>query len=324
VTGGHRSETALGESPTVQSIGDDVYLIDTLMGGFAGINAAYLVLGSRPTLIETGTAVTSPVVDHALRFLGLSAADLQAVVVTHIHLDHAGAVGDLTTSFPGAQVYVHERGARHLVDPTRLMAGSRAVYGDRTIDAVFGCLTPTSQDRVHALADGKHVDLGGGRYLRASYTPGHAKHHLSLLDSASGDIYVGDAAGIFIPETGQLKPASPPADFNLHDALDSLRRLEGFKPTRLLFTHFGPCSINAEATLKQAAEELRYWVEIVKASHDAAEPVDHAVGMVTEATLQRYADTLARHEVANKFEFLMPTATNVEGIYHWLDSPSID
>src|SRR5438270_12744019 len=135
-----------------KALGSDVYMIDTAMSGYSGITAAYAILGSRPCLVETGTATSAPVVREALAGLGVGADDLATIVVTHIHLDHAGGVGDLAAAFPSAEVVVHERGARHLVSPERLLASARRVYGD-VMDTMFGELLPTPVERVRALGD---------------------------------------------------------------------------------------------------------------------------------------------------------------------------
>ena len=134
---------------------------------------------------------------------------------------------------------VHSKGARHLADPSRLMASARMVYGDE-LDALFGALAPTPAERIRTVEETGVVDLGGGRRLDSHYSPGHAKHHVGLVDSASGDLYVGDAAGIYLPETGDLRPATPPPDFDLDIALESLRLFAALRPERLLFSHYGP------------------------------------------------------------------------------------
>src|ERR1700755_3306270 len=125
----------------VVDLGHEVYQIDTRMAGYDGITASYLVRADRPCLVETGTAPSAPVVRDALAGLGVGPGDLATVVVTHIHLDHAGGVGDIATMFPAAEIVVHELGARHLADPTRLMASARMVYGD-ALDVLFGELAP--------------------------------------------------------------------------------------------------------------------------------------------------------------------------------------
>src|SRR5713226_10702047 len=178
----------------ITGLGHEVYEIDTRMAGHRGITAGYLILADRPCLVETGTAPSAPVVRDALAQLGVGPGDLATVVVTHIHLDHAGGVGDIAAMFPAAKIVVHQRGARHLADPSRLMASARMVYGD-ALDRLFGVLTPVPADRIVALDDVGTVDLGGGRRLDSHYSPGHAKHHVGLVDSDTGDLYVGDAAG---------------------------------------------------------------------------------------------------------------------------------
>src|SRR5437764_11135089 len=132
------------------------------MGRSYGITAAYLIASDRPALVETGAALSADRVVTSLTSLGIGAHDLATIVVTHIHLDHAGGVGDLAAAFPEAEIVVHERGARHLVSPERLVASARRVYGD-VMDTVFGELLPTPVERVRALGDVGSIDLGGGR-----------------------------------------------------------------------------------------------------------------------------------------------------------------
>jgi glyoxylase-like metal-dependent hydrolase (beta-lactamase superfamily II) len=167
-----------------------VFQIDTEMAGYAGITAGYLIRGDRPCLVETGTAPSAPVVRDALAALGIGAGDLATVVVTHIHLDHAGGAGDIAAMFPAARIVVHQRGARHLADPSKLMAGARMVYG-RALERLFGVLAPVPAERIVALDDTGTVDLGGGRRLDSHYAPGHAKHHVGLVDSDTGDCTPG-------------------------------------------------------------------------------------------------------------------------------------
>ena len=153
-----------------------------------------------------------PALLAALDELGVAADDLAGVAVTHIHLDHAGGVGDVAAAFPQATVYVHERGARHLVDPTRLVDSAAQVYGD-LLDSLYGRLTPTPSERVQVLADGDELVVSTNRTLTTVDSPGHAKHHLALHDSESGLLFAGDAVGVRLPDVGVLRPATPPPDF---------------------------------------------------------------------------------------------------------------
>jgi len=306
-------------SDTVTAIGDEVYQIDTRMAGYPGITAGYLIRSDRPCLVETGTAPSAPVVRDALAALGVGGDDLATVVVTHIHLDHAGGVGDIAAMFPGAEVVVHELGARHLADPSRLMASARMVYGDE-LDALFGALAPTPADRIRTVEQTGVVDLGGGRRLESHYSPGHAKHHVGLIDSVSGDLYVGDAAGIYIPETGDQRPATPPPDFDLDVALESLRMFGALRPSRLLFSHYGPVAA-VDHALDRSAEEIQLWVEETRQARRAGLDLDHAVAMVAERTRERYAVFApdADPELAAKYDRIAGAPSNVAGIMHWLD-----
>ncbi len=303
-------------------LGHEVFQIDTRMAGYDGITAGYLIRGDRPCLVETGTAPSAPVVRDALAGLGIGPGDLATVVVTHIHLDHAGGAGDIAAMFPAARIVVHQRGARHLADPSRLMASARMVYGD-ALDRLFGVLAPVPADRIVALDDTGTVDLGGGRRLDSHYSPGHAKHHVGLVDSETGDLYVGDAAGVYLPDTGDVRPATPPPDFDLETALASVRRFAALQPSRLLFSHYGPVERVGEI-LERSAEEIIVWVEETRRARRVLGPgldLDHAVAMVRDRTMDRYAAMApdADPALAEKFERESSAAGNVEGIMGWLE-----
>jgi glyoxylase-like metal-dependent hydrolase (beta-lactamase superfamily II) len=316
--------TSKGNSPDAQPgdithLGNDVYQIDTRMAGYPGITAGYLIRGGRPCLVETGTAPSAPVVRAALAALGVGPADLATVVVTHIHLDHAGGAGDIAAMYPSASVVVHVRGARHLADPGRLMAGARAVYGS-ALDRLFGTLAPVPADRIVSLDDVGTIDLGDGRRLESHHSPGHAKHHIGLIDSMSGDLYVGDAAGVYLPDTGDLRPATPPPDFDLDAALASLHRFASLRPSRLLFSHYGPVP-DAAAILDRSAEEISLWASRTRDARAAGADLDHAVAMVRSQTLSRYAalGPDADPAITARFERMSGAALNVHGIWGWLD-----
>lgn len=302
---------------TTTPLGDEVHLVDTRMGGYDSITAAYLIRSERPALVETGAARSAQQVVDSLAALGVGPDELATIVVTHIHLDHAGGVGDLARAFPAAEIVVHERGARHLVEPARLLASARTVFGD-VLDTVFGDLLPTPVERVRALGDTGEVDLGGGRRLTSTWSPGHASHHVGLLDSLTGDLYVGDAAGVYVPEADLLRPATPPPDFDLRLALASLDAFRALQPTRLLFSHYGPVT-EVEETLEGSKAELVRWVELARETRDAGLDLDHAVAAVRDRTAQRYAAVREDPALAEKHELLAGDAFNLSGILRWLD-----
>jgi glyoxylase-like metal-dependent hydrolase (beta-lactamase superfamily II) len=295
-----------------------VHLIDTRMGGYDSITAAYLIASDRPALVETGAALSADTVVRSLAELGIGPYDLATIVVTHIHLDHAGGVGDLAAAFPQAEIVVHERGARHLVSPERLVASARRVYGE-VMDTVFGELLPTPMERVRALGDTGSIDLGGGRELRSHWAPGHASHHVGLLDSETNDLYVGDAAGIYVPEVDLVKPATPPPDFDLPVALASIEGFRQLCPDRLLFSHYGPVTA-VDETLDASVEELELWVEMTKDVRRQGLDLDHAVAAVRDRTRERYAALQADPALAEKHTVLNSDAANLNGILRWLDT----
>jgi glyoxylase-like metal-dependent hydrolase (beta-lactamase superfamily II) len=302
----------------IQDLGHSVYSIDTLMGGYEGITSSYLIASDKPALIETGSALCAPVVIESLRQLGIEKNDLASVIVTHIHLDHAGGVGDIAKYFPQAEIVVHERGARHLADPTKLVASAYRVFG-RKMDEFFGPLMATESTRIRSLGSRDRIDLGSGRYLESFHNPGHASHHVALIDSLSGDLYTGDAAGVYIPETGDIRPATPPPDFDFDLAMKSLSAMRAVHPQRLLFSHFGP-AVNIDQIFDESIAQLNYWVEWVKEAHAEGLDLDHAILMVQKQDRQVNKQFYSNPEISEKFEELSSTAAQVSGIWRWIEN----
>src|SRR5919206_704168 len=234
--------------------------IDTLLGGWERVTAGYLITGDAPVLVETGSQSSVPALLKALDELNVDAADLAGVAVTHIHLDHAGGVGDVARAFPNATVYVHEKGARHLADPAKLVDSAARVYGP-LLDQLYGRLDPTPSDRIHVLADGEEIRVGPNRTLTTVDSPGHAKHHLALHDSDTGILFAGDAVGVRLPDAGVLRPSTPPPDFDLDVALHSLQRFADRHPSGVALAHYGLVPSPME-TLDEAGETLRRWAEV--------------------------------------------------------------
>jgi len=215
----------------------DVVTIDLEFQGVKGGIAAYLLQDKGGAfLIETGPESTLDRLVAGLAAHGLSPEDLQGVFVTHIHLDHAGAAGWFASR--GVDVHVHTRGARHLVDPGRLLESARGVYGDR-FDALWGGMTPAPAARVKALADGESVEIAGLK-VTAHETPGHAFHH--HVFAIGGTLFTGDATGARLGGSPYLSVTSAPPQFHLEHTLASLEKLAALSPDRLFLTHFGEVS----------------------------------------------------------------------------------
>lgn len=233
-------------------VASGITMFDTLLGGWEGVTGAYLVAGTRPALVETGAQTSVPAVLRALDAMSLGPDDLAWIVLTHVHLDHCGGVGELAVAFPRATVVVHQRGAPHLVEPTRLVAASAAVYGEHA--ALYGGLTPVDADRIMAVGDGAVIGLGGSRQLTMVDAPGHARHQMAVLDEATGTVMAGDALGVRLADGG-LYPAIPPPEFDLAQSLDTLRRLAQIEPETLLLGHFGPVPNPLEAIACAASQQ---------------------------------------------------------------------
>ena len=208
--------------------------IDTYFDGHERYTAAYVLDADEPAIVETGPTTSFDHVVSGLDALGIGREDLAHVVVTHIHLDHAGGVGRIAEHYPRAAIWVHERGARHLADPSRLVASAERIYGPELLASRFGAVESVAPQRLRAVDGGAVIDLGG-RTLDVLATPGHAKHHMALVDSATGAVFTGDALGIHPPDAPVLRPATPPPDYDLELAgaeAEDLRRPAPCRPRR--------------------------------------------------------------------------------------------
>jgi glyoxylase-like metal-dependent hydrolase (beta-lactamase superfamily II) len=298
--------------PMPRRVAPGVLEIDTLLGGWERVTAGYLIEGSAPVLIETGSQSSVPVLLAALRQLGVGPEELAGVAVTHIHLDHAGGVGDVARAFPSATVYVHEKGARHLADPSRLIDSAARVYGP-LLDSLYGRMDPVDAARLHVVADGEEIAVDATRTLVAVDSPGHAKHHVAFHDSQSGVLFAGDALGVKLPDGGVLRPATPPPDFDLNLALGSLQRFSARRPAAIALAHYGLLE-SPQALLAEADETLRQWAETAEAAF--REGAD-----IAEALSVRFAAAMDGVDPAHreKLETLNGVHSNAAGFRRWLE-----
>ena len=250
---------------------EGVDVLDVNLFGAQNLSCSYLVHAAQPALIETGPATVFETVRSELTARGIEPAH---VVLTHIHLDHGGGVGHVADLFPGARIWVHDVGARHVADPERLVASARRLFGE-ALDTMYGEPIPVAAERITAMDEGTVIDLGD-RQLRVLYTPGHARHEVTLHDSDTGAAFVGDTAGVCYGDDWQ-KPASPPPEFDLDAALDSIARVQQLRPSMICFTHYGPAR---EAFLESAAADLRQWDHVLRPLAERGATEDEMVSAV--------------------------------------------
>jgi glyoxylase-like metal-dependent hydrolase (beta-lactamase superfamily II) len=261
----------------LEPLADGVHAVDTRMAGMARVTAGYLIDAPRPTLIECGPARSVGNVIESLTQVGMGSTDLAYLILSHIHLDHAGGAGDIAKAFPNATVIVSEVGAPHLANPERLNASSRLVYGDALLDAVLGDCTPVEAERVRGVADGDCIDLGGGRRLELLYTPGHAKHHIAAFDPDAGLLFVGDSVGVKLPGMTAIRPATPPPDFDLVLAQRTLDRYRKCSPAAIYLAHYGPVDMAPAEALDEASSRLAAWAEAAETAMTEHSELDHVV-----------------------------------------------
>jgi glyoxylase-like metal-dependent hydrolase (beta-lactamase superfamily II) len=298
--------------------GEGIQAIDTRMCGRDRATSSYLVRAREPAIVETGPTTSLSAVLAGLEELGVGREDLAHIVVTHIHLDHAGGAGALAPHFPRATVWVHERGAPHLADPTKLVQSASRVYGEVRLREMFGSVDPVPGDRLRPLADGDKVNLGD-RTLEALYTPGHAGHHVCLADSVTGGVFVGDAVGVFLPDVRILRPATPPPEFDLELAIASIERVQALRPPLILFSHFGPAA-EVEHLTALAIRRLRKWTDLVAAAMKETDEVALVVSRLREGTASetRAVDGTRGEAVEDRYELLSSYEMNALGLMRYL------
>lgn len=241
-------------------------ITDSGMFGADEFGAIYLIDDEKVAIVESGTSFDRDRILAAVREFGYKPEDIDVLVVSHIHLDHAGGAGFLLQEMRNAKVYVHERGYKHLADPSRLLASAKAALGASADE--FGTMRPIPADKLVAVKDGDYIELGK-RELAFYDSPGHAPHELTIFDTYNKCIYTGDAAGLYMSRDQTLLPIAPAPSFNLEDNLRSLDRMLTLKPRALLFSHYGPHT-NPQAVVEIQKAQYVAWSDLVKGRKDTA------------------------------------------------------
>lgn len=298
----------MAQSGIARQLADDMWLIDTQFQGERQIIASYLLASQHElALVDVGSAACVTELLAGVRAAGYDPADLTHLLLTHVHLDHAGASGSLVRMLPHAQVYVHRLGAPHLIDPTRLIRSATRIYGDQ-MERLWGHMEPVPSERIVILDDGDVIEVGARR-LRVLYTPGHAIHHIALHDEAHGIAFPGDVAGVSIEGVDFVRPPTPPPDLSLEDWDASITQLEALNLERLYLPHFGVVNATAGhfAILRRRLYE---WGEIALAGMRAGKDAEAIAADFAHATDPVIAEQAQRGEPAAEAVRHYELATN--------------
>lgn len=289
--------------PTIPPVihADGVYILDTQHIGESGTVAVFLLESDDGLiLVESGPGSTLQTVKAGIREAGFDPQDIRHILLTHIHLDHGGGAGALVGE-TGAKAYVHERGYKHLRDPSRLLESATRIYGE-LMDELWGTIIPIPTQNLISLTGGETLDIGG-RIFSALYTPGHASHHLAyLLDD--GTMFTGDAAAVRFEGSAVIRPALPPPEIDLELWETSIQRMVDAKPERLMLTHYGEV-LAAKAHLERLNERNRTWAEEILTGMRQNESDEqlvkriHALGVAELEQDNADPDVVWRHQLTS-------------------------
>jgi glyoxylase-like metal-dependent hydrolase (beta-lactamase superfamily II) len=300
-----------------------IHTIDT---GFVRprFDAAYLIVeNGRGAFIDCGTNFSVPRMLAALGDAGLAPTDVDWLILTHVHLDHAGGAGELLAQLPHARLAVHPRGARHMIDPAQLWAGASAVYGEAVMEQTYGRLRPIPAERVVEAPDGFVVDLAG-RSLRCIATPGHAKHHLAVYDARANVCFTGDVFGLSYREFDTangpfILPTTSPVQFDPAELHASIDRLLALHPVAMYPTHYGRVE-----PVEQLAADLHTQIDAMVNLARAADDQPDRHHALTHALTDLYVARAAAHgwtqgRAALQQWLGMDIELNAQGLAVWLD-----
>jgi len=288
-----------------------VYLLDTYALGAPGTVGVYLIKGPKPTLVDCGYASSYQSVLSGLTEVGVLPSEIKYMIPTHVHLDHAGAAGRLLKEMPNAEVVAHEKSVKHLVDPAKLIESATKVFGE-VVMKMYGAPEPVSAERITAVGEEAHLDLGDGLTATLMHTPGHAPHQVSMMLDDTKALLTADAVGIVYPDLKTLIPTTPPPSFNPDELVASVGALEQTNPKELLVPHYGTRK-DVGWVFRTTSEKVPRWVERVRQLKNEGKSLDEA-SEVMEAEIRKDAGVGELTIYAK-----VSIRTSVMGILHYLE-----
>jgi glyoxylase-like metal-dependent hydrolase (beta-lactamase superfamily II) len=277
-------------APQPLQVTDDLYYFESRNFSQFAVSGVYLIVRDEVALIEAGTSISAPYLLTAIEDLGVSLERVTTLILTHVHLDHAGGAGWLVEKLPHLKVWVHARGRKHLADPSRLIESARVLYGTvENVIRLHGEILPIPTDNLVGIEDG-FIPLAGGPDLQTLDSPGHAPHHLSTFDPLSKSLFSGEALGHFLPEYQLLYPAVAPPGFDLEASLESIEKSRAIMPARICFSQFG-WREDPEWVFSEISGQLSFYARLIKTGL--------VEGLDNEAIRDRLKDSLRKQGMKN-------------------------
>ena len=245
----------------VREVAEKIYLIDNKLYSIPKWGSVYLINEERKALVDPGPTTSANAVLEGISKAGVRPEDIDYLIATHIHLDHAGGVGVLVKNMPRARVVVHYKGAKHLANPAKLVDSVKAAMGEEMMRKC-GEVVPVEEERIKPVGEGDIIEMGDKQVLRFIEAPGHAPHELCIHESRNNGLFSGDAIGVSVADNEVLIPVTPPPSFDLEVYLQTLRRLKTLKASAIYYAHFG-VSNKVREDLKLATDKLQSWADIV-------------------------------------------------------------
>ncbi|MBN6185594.1 MBL fold metallo-hydrolase [Aneurinibacillus sp. BA2021] len=306
----------------IVSLGHDIYQIELVDKTEGGRSTGYLINSEQKTIVEMGASLSVPRVLAALEALHIAREEITYVIVTHIHLDHAGGAGLLLEKLPNARLIVHPRGVKHMIDPSKLIAGAKQVYGAE-FDRLFAPIVPVPAERIIVAEDGMELSIGEQRTLTFYDSPGHAYHHYAVHDPASKGIFSGDSIGMSTPLLQEsfgvefYAPSSSPTQFDPEAMIATLQRLNELGAEQVYMTHYGRHG-NAAHIIADNIERAQAYARIAEEAYQQEASLENLTAALRTYFHQELAKlgVPAGDPVRNAFDF--DIEINAKGLLHYM------
>jgi glyoxylase-like metal-dependent hydrolase (beta-lactamase superfamily II) len=283
---------------TVTHALDDIYAVDPHLMGTPGALTLYLIDAPKPTIVDTGAADSVERIHDGLSEVGIAPEAVEHVLVTHVHLDHAGGAGHLADDLPNATFHVHEKGLPYVTNSEQLNRLKRSVDRAMGTENAYGEPKLLSEERCRSVTGGETVDLGD-RELELVDAPGHAPHHFAAYDPATAGLFSIDAAGMHL--AGEMRPTTPPPGFDLEANLETVARLREFDLAKNFYGHVGPGGDDAVGELDRYEEMLPEWVDLLA---ERRQEHDDDIGAIVESLADRWLSPTVQRDVAGVLHYL--------------------